>query len=213
MAQGIFVTFEGIDGCGKSLMLNMVQKWLTGAGYEVLSTLEPGGSDLGQIFRQMLLDSSYGSVDSHTETLLFMVDRSRHVANVIAPALAKGQVVLCDRYIDSTIAYQGGGRGLDIQELSKLNEFAINGVLPDLTLYLSLPIEQALQRIPGTKDRLEQENIDFFARVAAEYDRLALQYPDRMQKIDATGSPDEVFALVKAAISKVLQDGGNNGND
>ncbi len=208
MRQGLFITFEGIDGCGKSLMAAMTQTWLVENGYEVLATLEPGGSDLGKVFRQMLLDSSYGSVDSHTETLLFMVDRSRHVTDVIRPALANGKIVLCDRYIDSTIAYQGGGRGLDIDELTRLNDFAINGVYPDLTIYLSLPIEQAMQRIPGTKDRLEQENVEFFARVAAEYEQLADQYPHRIQRIDASGSPQDVFALVQTAIGTLFKDRG-----
>lgn len=204
MAKGLFITFEGIDGCGKTTMLSLTERWLLEQGYQVLTTLEPGGSDFGQVFRQMLLDSSYGSVDARTETLLFMVDRSRHVEDVIKPALSSGMIVLCDRYTDSTIAYQGGGRGLDIKELTRLNDFASNSLTPDMTIYLSLTVEQAQNRRSGGKDRLEQEDMDFFDRVARQYDSLAAVYPQRIRQIDASSSPENVFSRIQEAISGLL---------
>jgi dTMP kinase len=204
MGQGVFITFEGIDGCGKSFIQKMVYDWLITEGYRALSTLEPGGSEFGKAFRRMLLESSYGSLDPWTETLLFMVDRSRHVEEVIRPALADGAIVLCDRYIDSTIAYQGGGRGLDIAQLQTLNNFAIKGVRPDLTLFLSVTIDKAMSRQSGKKDRLEQESIGFFQNVAAMYETLATAEPDRITKLDGSGNPDEVFNLVKPEIIRLL---------
>jgi dTMP kinase len=204
MDRGIFITFEGIDGCGKSLIMSMVHDWLKAESYPVLATLEPGGSEFGQAFRKMLLDSSFGSLDAQTETLLFMVDRSRHVEEIIRPALEAGRIVLCDRYIDSTLAYQGGGRGLDQAQLRILNDFAVKGLYPDLTLLLSLPEEQANSRIYGNKDRLEQESLDFFRRAAAVYADLAACEPQRFRVIDASGDPKQVFRLVKTVITPVL---------
>ncbi len=204
MGKGVFITFEGIDGCGKSSMIEATQTWLQGEQKDVLVTFEPGGSDLGQQFRAMLLESNYGSLDAHTETLLFLVDRSRHVAEIIAPALAKGQIILCDRYTDSTVAYQGGGRGLDIEQLIALNDFAIDGTYPDLTILLSLPVEQALNRLCGKRDRMEQENIQFFQRVSDTYSLLAQRYAQRFIVIDASQPLEVVAAQVIDAVRAAL---------
>ena len=208
MTKGLLITFEGIDGCGKSLMQKMTNIMLTDRGYATLMTREPGGSDLGQRFRKMLLDSKYGSVDPNTETLLFMADRSRHVNDVIAPALAEGKIVLCDRYIDSTIAYQGGGRGLAIDRLNALNDFAINGVYPDMTFFLDISVEQAERRLRGEKDRMEQENGDFFRKVAAAYSGLADACPQRIRRINASLDIDGVFLQIKTLVDQLLQDRG-----
>jgi len=204
MRRGVFITFEGIDGCGKSFIQNMVYVWLTAEGYRVVSTLEPGGSEFGKAFRRMLLESQYGSMDPQTETLLFMVDRSRHVEEIIRPALDAGDIVLCDRYIDSTIAYQGGGRGLNLDQLKTLNDFAIKGVRPDLTVYLAVTIAKATSRLSGKKDRLEQESVAFFQNVADTYDSLAAEQPERITIIDGSGNPDQVFNLVKPEITRIL---------
>ena len=173
-------------------------------GYATLMTREPGGSDLGRRFREMLLDSKYGSVDANTETLLFMADRSRHVDEIIRPALEEGKIVLCDRYIDSTIAYQGGGRGLPKDELAALNDFAINGVYPDMTLFLSISVEQAQRRLSGDRDRMEQENIEFFRRVADSYAKLAEIYPQRIRTVDASLDIEGVFAQIKELVNGLL---------
>jgi dTMP kinase len=203
MSQGILITFEGIDGCGKSLIQRMIYDWMVAEGYQVITTFEPGGSEFGKAFRRMVLDSNFGSLDPYTETLLYIVDRSHHVEEIIRPALAKGTIVLCDRYIDSTLAYQGGGRGLDMNQLNTLNNFAIKGIRPDLTFLLTLPIDKALKRLGDKKDRLEQENFAFFQRTADVYASLAAAEPNRVRQIDATGDPDEVFALVQAEIIRV----------
>ena len=204
MSRGILITFEGIDGCGKSLIMSMVRDWLAAEDYPVLATLEPGGSEFGQAFRRMLLESSFGSLDAHTETLLFMVDRSRHVEEIIRPALLRGEIVLCDRYIDSTLAYQGGGRGLNQKQLRIINDFAVKGVYPDLTLLLSLPEELAASRLGDSKDRLEQESLDFFRRAAAVYAALAETEPQRFRVLDAGVNPEQVFAQAQAEIIHTL---------
>ena len=208
MDKGLFITFEGIDGCGKSSMLSFTADWLKQAGFSCLTTREPGGSDLGCTFRAMLLDSCYGSVDCRTETLLYIVDRSRHVENVIKPALADGRIVLCDRYIDSTIAYQGGGRGLDAAALAAFNDFAIRDVYPDLTLLFRLPVEQAMSRLHGDRDRLEQESVSFFQRVADAYDELAAKNSQRFAVVDASRRIEEVFIQVKEYITVVMREKG-----
>ncbi|NLF80282.1 MAG: dTMP kinase [Clostridia bacterium] len=200
----MLITFEGIDGCGKSLIMGMVRDWLADEGYPVLATLEPGGSEFGQAFRKMLLESSFGSLDAQTETLLFMVDRSRHVEEIIRPALLRGEIVLCDRYIDSTLAYQGGGRGLNQEQLRIMNDFAVKGVYPDLTLLLSLREELAASRLGDSKDRLEQESLEFFRRVAAVYAALAAAEPRRFRVIDAGAEPQQVFIQAQTQIRMVL---------
>ena len=204
MNKGVFITFEGIDGCGKTLMQKKTEKWLQDKGYTVLTTREPGGSDLGLRFREMLLDSAYGSVDPTTETLMFMADRSRHVAEIILPALNRGEIVLCDRYTDSTAAYQGGGSGLSMEQINTLNDFAVSGLYPDLTLVLQLPLTEAAKRLHGEKDRMEQEDADFFSRVSAAYEDIARAEPQRVRLIDASVGVEEVFAQIKAAVTELL---------
>lgn len=191
--QGMLITFEGIDGCGKSTMLHMLSSYLRRSGYEVLETREPGDSDFGKFFREMLLKSDFGAMDKITETLLYSVDRARHVSEVVRPAIDSGTIVLCDRYIDSTLAYQGGGRGLDMGFLKKLNDFATGGLMPAATFYLSIPVSAMETRLVGTKDRLEQESLDFFDRVKGVYDLLADSEPKRIYTIDASQQIDDVF--------------------
>ena len=205
MQQGVFITFEGIDGSGKSLLQNMVAGWLEEQGYDVITTREPGGSQLGQALRQQLLESNFTSLDPYSETLLFLADRSRHVEEIIKPALDSGKIVLSDRFIDSTIAYQGGGRGLDINQLKTLNDFAIRGCKPDLTVYFYVSIAKALSRQDSTKDRMEQENISFFENVAAIYEDLANEEPKRIKRIDGSADRYQVLDLVKPVISELLK--------
>ena len=205
MGQGVFISFEGIDGSGKSCLADLVAKWLIGQGYQVVMTREPGGSQLGQALRQQLLESNFGSLDPFSETLLFLADRSRHVEEVIKPALAAGKIVISDRFIDSTIAYQGGGRGLDIAQLQTLNQFAIKGCVPDLTVFFSVSLEIALNRQDSAKDRMELEDSSFFARVASVYEDLAKAEPLRIKKIDGNSDRYIVLELVKPVIRELLQ--------
>ncbi len=203
--SGLFVTFEGVDGSGKSLMLKLAAQKLRGLGYDVLCTMEPGGSPLGQKLRSIILDSPYGSVDPRSEALLYAADRALHVANVIKPALAEGRVVLCDRYEDSSYAYQGGGRNVELEDIRRLNDFATYSVRPDATFLLDLPAETALGRLHGPKDRIEQEDISFFEDIAAAYRRLAAAEPNRFYVIDATCSIKEESGRINEILLRLLK--------
>lgn len=203
--SGLFVTFEGVDGSGKSLMLKLAAQKLRSLGYDVLCTMEPGGSPLGQKLRSIILDSPYGSVDPRSEALLYAADRALHVANVIKPALAEGRVVLCDRYEDSSYAYQGGGRNVELEDIRRLNDFATYGVRPDATFLLDLPAETALGRLHGPKDRIEQEDISFFEDIAAAYRRLAAAEPNRFYVIDATCSIKEESVRINEILLRLLK--------
>lgn len=203
--SGLFVTFEGVDGSGKSLMLKLAAQKLRGLGYDVLCTMEPGGSPLGQKLRSIILDSPYGSVDPRSEALLYAADRALHVANVIKPALAEGRVVLCDRYEDSSYAYQGGGRNVELEDIRRLNDFATYGLRPDATFLLDLPAETALGRLHGPKDRIEQEDISFFEDIAASYRRLAAAEPNRFYVIDATCSIKEESGRINEILLRLLK--------
>ena len=198
--KGVFITFEGIDGSGKTLMHRLIAADLRAAGYEVQTTREPGGSELGRSIRRLLLDSAVGDVDARTETLLYAADRALHVEKVIKPALAAGKIVLSDRYIDSSFAYQGGGRMLDLEQIRQINHFAIDRVMPDHTIYLELPPEAALLRRKGNQDRLEQEDIAFFSRIAAAYRLLAAAESERFIVIDATPGIDAVHRAIRDAL-------------
>lgn len=198
--KGVFITFEGIDGSGKTLMHKLLAQDLSAAGYDVLATREPGGSELGRNIRKLLLESALGEVDARTEALLYAADRALHVEKVIRPALAAGKIVLSDRYIDSSFAYQGGGRLLDIEQIKLINYFAIGGLMPDITVYLELAPEIALLRRKGAQDRLEQENIAFFARIAAAYRNLAAAEPERFVTIDAAPEIGTVHQAIRDAV-------------
>lgn len=201
--HGLFITMEGIDGSGKSLMAKLLADHLTKAGHKVFLTHEPGGSTIGGSIRSTLLQSRKGSVFKETETLLFIADRAQHCREIILPCLNRNRIVICDRYTDSTLAYQGGGRGLDIEILKSINTFATGGLVPDCTFYLKIPFEIALKRRQYLlKDRMEQEASDFFKRVEAVYEDLAAEDKHRIQTIDATPSPDEVLE----SLNRVLED-------
>lgn len=203
--KGLFVTFEGIDGSGKSLMLKLAAQKLRACGYDVLCTMEPGGSPLGRKLRQIILDSPYGSVDPRGELLLYAADRALHVSKVIQPALDAGQIVLCDRYIDSSYAYQGGGRSIETEDIRRLNDFATYGLLPDVTFLLDIPASAALARLRGPKDRIEQEDISFFESIAAAYRSLAENERERFYVIDATRSIDEESAEINDILMQKLK--------
>ncbi len=208
MAKGHFFSFEGIDGSGKSLMQQLVGKRLKETGYSVLLTKEPGGSDLGKQIRKWLLDQSSAALSAKEELLLFSADRVRHVDLVIKPALAAGKIVLCDRYIDSTVAYQGGGRGLDKDFIERINDFATGGLKPELTFYLDLPLEIARRRQKTQLDKIEQQNGNFFQTIIDSYRQLALQYPQRIIRIDATSNITAVAEKICLHIEDYLAKAG-----
>jgi len=202
--KGLFITMEGIDGCGKSLMADLLAAWLQEEGYSLLLTREPGGSKLGQRLRQVLLDEDLGLIGREAEALLFAADRAQHVADVIRPALDAGKIVICDRYADSTLAYQGGGRGMDKDFLQRLNDFATSSLQPDMTLLLRISLEQSMGRRSQSPDRMEKEDKLFYAAVASAYQELAEAYPYRIKVIDASRAPEEVFAEVKENVTLIL---------
>ena len=196
MHKGYFITLEGIDGCGKSTAAKLLAEYLRAAGHEVILTFEPGAGRLGSKLRHMLLTDSNCRLEARAEALLFAADRAAHVKEIIAPALAEGHIVLCDRYTDSTLAYQGGGRGLPEAFLRSLNDFACFGIEPDSTFFLRLPLPLARQRQGKSHDRLEREDEEFFTRIGAVYQRLAAIEPARIHVIDATKSPKQVLAAI-----------------
>lgn len=204
MEKGLFISFEGIDGSGKSTAAEKLCAYLREKGREVVFTFEPGGCEWGKTMRDILLHGSYAPAP-RTEALLFAADRAEHMAACVFPALERGAVVVCDRFADSTIAYQGGGRGMDMESLAMLSDFAAAGRMPDITFYLSLPVDMAAARRQGQEDRMEQEKKDFFQRVADSYEHLAQKNPERIVKIDATCDADAVWQQIKDKIDAFLQ--------
>jgi dTMP kinase len=196
---GLFITFEGADGCGKTTQLKLLAQYLK----DVVVTREPGSTDLGEQLRNILLNYE-GEVSARAEQFLFLASRAQHVDMVIKPALAQGKIVLCDRYIDSTVAYQGYGRGLDIEQINCLNEIATSGLKPDLTMVFDVDIETSQARVGTNKDRLEQAGAEFFNRVRQGYLELAKREPNRIKVIDAARSIEEIQADVISIIGKSL---------
>lgn len=195
MSNGMFITFEGADGCGKTTQQMLAADYLESKGYEVLITREPGAKGLGEDIRKILLDYK-GPVSERCESLLFLADRAQHVDNMILPAIEKGQIVLCDRYTDSTVAYQGYGRQQNLERIKKLNDFATNLLKPDLTFVFDIDVETSMQRVGKEKDRMESEGKEFHNRVRNGYLKLAEEEPNRIKVLDAAKSIDEIHEEV-----------------
>ncbi|MBX3118131.1 MAG: dTMP kinase [Fimbriimonadaceae bacterium] len=194
----MFVTFEGPEGAGKSTILALVAEKLRAQGRQVVTTREPGDGPLGPPIRQLILHGE--AMDARTELFLFLADRAQHTESLIRPALEAGKTVLCDRYSDSTVVYQGVARGLDRALLRELNEFATGGLKPDLTLLFDLDPEVGLARVQG-KDRLDAEPLEFHKKVRQGFLELAREEPARWRIVDASKSKEEVFADVFGAMS------------
>ena len=207
-ARGMFITFEGGDGSGKSTQIQSVRDWFESRGREVIVTREPGGTELGTEIRR-LVQNGPEDVDARTEALLYAADRAYHVATVIRPALERGAVVLGDRYIDSSLAYQGAARSLGVDEIASLSAWATQGLYPSLTFLLDLPPEVGARRRTDAPDRMERESMDFHERVRHEYLRLADAEPERIVVIDAVGTVDEVFSEVRGVLVERF-DGGSS---
>ncbi len=197
--RGRFITFEGIDGAGKSSHIEPLAARLRSAGLTVLVTREPGGTPLAERLREVLLRAP---MDALTEVLLVFAARRDHVSQVIAPALARGDTVLCDRFTDATFAYQGAGRGFDLTQLETLENWVHAEVQPDCTLWFDLPAEQAAQRLTGARapDRFEQQSPAFFERVREGYLARAGAFPQRFVRIDAAADRESVGRQVAAAL-------------
>lgn len=205
--RGRLITLEGPDGSGKTTQLLHLTCWLTDQGYTVLKTREPGGTQIGERIRVLLHDTVHTEMVAHTEILLYSASRAQLVAEVIRPALEEGTIVLCDRYFDSTYAYQGYGRGLSLDDLQTITEFAVQGLVPDLTVYLDVPPEVGLQRRAQSGEalnRLDRETLAFHTRVRDGYLALVNAEPARWSVIDATRSIDEVQHDIQAVIRQHL---------
>ena len=202
MGKGVFITFEGIDGVGKTTQLNILCKQLQKLGYTVVKTREPGGTCLGRQIRQILLAPTDQAISQQAEILLYAADRAQHVQEIVKPALAAGKIVVCDRYVDSSIAYQGYGLGWDVEAIVQINQKAIDGLMPHLTLCLDNEPELTLTRTKG--DRIEQRDIAYYQRVRQGYQEIAQQYSERFKIISAQGSIEEVSQRVW----KIIQERG-----
>ncbi len=204
MVRGRFITFEGIDGAGKSSHIEPLAAWLRERGHRVLVTREPGGTPLAETLRELVL---HQRMDALTESLLVFAARRDHLTVSIEPALEAGVTVLCDRFSDATFAYQGGGRSFDLKVLSQLEAMVHSGLQPDLTLWFDLPIAVASQRRSAARaaDRFEAESAAFFERVQAGYAARMAAQPARFTRIDALPSPPEVWAQVCMAVQAVLR--------
>jgi dTMP kinase len=207
----LFVTFEGIEGSGKSTHLRHLAAHLRAAGRDVVETREPGGTRAGEAIRRLLLGRDAVPLTAETELLLYCADRAQHIAELIRPALAAGRVVLCDRFSDSTIAYQGNGRGLDLETVRALDAHARRGLRPGLTFLLDCPAEEGLARVrrrsgaeAGPGDRFEREAMPFHERVRAGFLALAAAEPDRFCVLDAARSVEQVRARVIAEAGRRL---------
>ena len=211
----MFITFEGIEGTGKSTQMRLLTGHLQDKGLDVVNTLEPGGSRLGQELRRILLSMESRDLTGQSELFLYLADRAQHVTTVVRPALAAGKMVLCDRFADSTVVYQGYGRGLDPKLLHQLNEVAVDGTWPELTILLDIEPEIGLKRAltrnirenkTDTEGRFEAESLTFHARIRQGYLTWAALHPERFAVLDATLPPEDVAAQVAAAVDERLAD-------
>jgi dTMP kinase len=206
--KGKLIVFEGVEGCGKTSQIQLTQEWLQSFQTSVVVTRQPGGTELGSYLRKLLLETGSDSIVDKTELLLYAADRSQHVEQVIKPSLRDGAFVLCDRYTHSTIAYQGWGRGLDINLIHQLNTIATSGLESDLTLWFDVDVEIGLARKRGGGDifdRIEKETIDFHRRVQQGYTHLADSYPEQIVRVDASLSQEAVQQKIQTILTARLE--------
>ncbi|MDO7667523.1 MAG: dTMP kinase [Pseudomonadota bacterium] len=203
---GKFISIEGIEGAGKSTQLAFIQRYLTEQGKQLVVTREPGGTELGEQIRTLLLTPTTTGMASDTELLLMFAARAEHVEQIIKPALKRGDWVLSDRFVDATFAYQGGGRGIDLQRISTLSDWTLKGLKTDVTFLFDLPVEIGQQRVLSRNqgiDRFEQEKVDFFQRIRERYLKRAQQEPNRIKVIDASKSIVEIELQLTVLLDKL----------
>lgn len=204
--QGIFISMEGPDGSGKSTQIQLLSDYLRKKGYEIIVTREPGGNRISEAIREIILNKDYTEMDYMTEAMLYASARAQLMAQVIRPAIEAGKAVISDRFVDSSAVYQGMARGLGVEEIYRLNEFAIQGMMPGLTIHLDLPASVGLERAKGRAalDRMELEKAEFHEKVAQGYRDLAALAPDRIKTIDATQSIEEIHKEIVAYVDKIF---------
>ncbi len=203
MKKGLFITLEGADGCGKTTQLNLLKEYLTNKGYEIVLTREPGGKGLGEKLREILLNYD-GEVSDRCEAFLYLADRAQNIDTIIKPAINSGKIVLCDRHTDSSVAYQGYGREQNIDNINMLNELAVNGVHPDLTIVFDIDTETSMARVGTEKDRLESAGFEFHKRVRDGYLEIAKHNPQRIKVVDASQSIEDVQKDVIKIVEEVV---------
>ncbi|MBB6218707.1 dTMP kinase [Anaerosolibacter carboniphilus] len=205
--RGLFITIEGPDGSGKTTQMKKIEEYFTAKGYEVVITREPGGTRIGEKIREIILDKNHVEMDNITEALLYAASRAQHVAEVIKPAVENGKIVICDRFVDSSLVYQGVGRNLGVALVEGINQVAIQGIMPDITFLFKLSPQIGIQRkfSQGNEDRLEREKIDFHRRVFEGYMQLEALYPQRIRGIDASRTIQEVHEEIIGHIEELLE--------
>jgi dTMP kinase len=207
-SKGLFITFEGVEGCGKSTQAKLLQTWLKGRGHQVVLTREPGGPSISEKIRRILLDNRNKGMSDLTELMLLEASRAQHLAQVIVPALKAGQIVICDRFADSSTAYQGYGRGMDIDMVNNLNKIAVDGYWPDLTLVIDLPIEIGFVRARARKrglDRMETQTKNFHRKVSRGFKAIAQSDPQRIKILDGKFPPDVIHGAVRQMVLNIIK--------
>ncbi len=208
--RGLLITFEGAEGSGKSTQIALAQQYLNAAGKEAVVIREPGGVKISEGIRNMLLDVGNTEMTKECEVLLYMAARAQLVEEIMLPALKKGKIILCDRFLDSTFVYQGYGHHMDLESIRMIGEFATQGVLPDLTLLFDIDVCEGLRRAGDNKDRIEQRSVEYHNRVRNGYLVLAKQEPDRIKVIPVDRGKEEIFQQVKKYLDQML---GSKGDD
>ncbi|WP_088067054.1 dTMP kinase [Gottfriedia luciferensis] len=195
--NSLFITFEGPEGAGKTTIINMIAEELRKRGVNFISTREPGGIRIAESIRNIILNTENIEMDERTEALLYAAARRQHLAEKVIPALEEGKIVLCDRFVDSSLAYQGVGRGIGIDEIYQINQFAINGLMPNLTIYFDLDPKVGLERVHKSEERevnrLDLEELDFHIKVQSGYAEIMKREPERFKRVDASNSIEDVY--------------------
>jgi dTMP kinase len=212
--SGLFLSFEGVEGCGKSSQSSQLLDWLQNEGYTTILTREPGGTPIAESIRDLLLDTNTTGLDMTAELLLFEAARAQHVAELVRPALEGGTIVICDRYVDSTTAYQSYGRNMPLEEVEALNHTATAGVMPDITFLIDLPAEIGLARAKAgdTGDRMEQEELSFHQRVRDGFLQIAEQESHRTRIIDGMDTIETIFEQIQGIVIPLLETIPRNGS-
>ncbi|MEN8904859.1 MAG: dTMP kinase [Clostridiales bacterium] len=207
MKKGLLITFEGMDGSGKTTQIKMIEEYLNSKGFKTVITREPGGTIISESIRNIVLNNEFKEMDSTTELLLYCASRAQLVKEIILPAIENSKIVLCDRFIDSTIVYQGYARGIDIDFLNKLNEFVSMGIEPDITFLLNISSQESKNRLNLCEemDRIENEDSNFYNKVCKGYNEITKIYKKRIKSIDGTKDKDKISLIIKNDIENILR--------
>lgn len=204
--MGLFITMEGPDGSGKSTQIELLRDYLSGKGYDIIICREPGGTKISEAIRQVILNKDFTEMGNMTEMLLYAAARAQLVEEVIRPALENDKIVICDRFVESSAVYQGIARGMGIELVYEINQYAIGDTMPDLTIMLDIDAGTGISRKKkqAELDRMERETMEFHQRVVEGYRKIAVQYPERILKIDGSGSIEDIHGQIAAAVDKII---------